>query len=57
MPTYDYKCPNEHYSEHQRSIHDQEPIVLCPECHQETKRVFNKPTIALLGRGFYSNGG
>jgi putative FmdB family regulatory protein len=57
MPTYQYKCPNEHQWEQERGIHDDEPLMLCPECAEQLKRVFSAPTVNLVGRGFYRNGG
>ena len=57
MPTYQYKCPNEHQWEQERGIHDDEPLMLCPNCAEQLKRVFNAPTLNLVGRGFYRNGG
>lgn len=57
MPTYQYKCPNDHFYEEDRSIHEEEPVVTCKECSETMKKVFGSPSINLIGRGFYRNGG
>lgn len=57
MPTYQYKCPNDHFYEEDRSIHAEEPVVICPECQEQMKKVFGTPSVNLVGRGFYRNGG
>lgn len=57
MPTYQYKCSNDHFYEEDRSIHSEEPIITCDQCHEDMKKVFGSPSINLVGRGFYRNGG
>ena len=57
MPTYQYKCPNDHYYEEERSITSHEPILICTACSEEMKKVFSVPALNLVGRGFYRNGG
>ena len=57
MPTYQYKCPNDHYYEEERSINSSEPILICTQCSEEMKKVFSSPAVNLVGRGFYRNGG
>jgi putative FmdB family regulatory protein len=57
MPTYQYKCSNDHFYEEDRSIHSEEPIITCDECHEDMKKVFGSPSVNLVGRGFYRNGG
>jgi len=57
MPTYQYKCPNDHFYEEDRSIHDREPILICTACSEEMKKVFSAPTFNLVGKGYYRNGG
>ena len=57
MPTYQYKCPNEHIHEEERSIKENQYVVNCLECGEKLKPVFFAPAVSLVGRGFYSNGG
>jgi putative FmdB family regulatory protein len=57
MPTYQYKCPNDHFYEEERSIKDKEPILICTACSEEMKRTYQVPVVNLMGRGFYRNGG
>lgn len=57
MATYQYKCSNDHSHEESRSIHAEEPVVICPECQEQMKKVFGTPSVNLVGRGFYRNGG
>jgi putative FmdB family regulatory protein len=57
MPTYQYKCLNDHHWEQERGIRDEEPLMLCPHCSEQLKRTYNAPAINLVGKGFYRNGG
>jgi len=57
MPTYQYKCLNDHHWEQERGIRDEEPLMLCPHCSEQLKRTYNAPVINLVGKGFYRNGG
>lgn len=57
MPTYNYKCSNDHFHEEHRSIHDSESVIICKECSEEMKRTYQVPVINLMGRGYYSKGG
>ncbi len=57
MPTYQYKCINDHFYEEQRSIHEHQKQHFCPECNMVLKPRFSVPAINLVGKGFYSNGG
>lgn len=57
MPTYQYKCNNEHTYEEQRSIHEHQKVYFCPECNSVLKPRYAVPGINLVGKGFYSNGG
>ena len=48
MPTYDYKCPNEHYHDHFCSISSKPATRPCPECGEEAKTVIlGAPGLAL----------
>lgn len=57
MPTYQYKCSNDHHYEENRPIDKPQIQENCPVCAEELKRVFSSPAINLVGRGFYRNGG
>ncbi len=57
MPTYQYKCVNDHVHEEERSIKENQYVVNCLECGEKLKPVFFAPAVNLVGRGFYSNGG
>lgn len=58
MATYQYTCPEcPVLYEVTRSIHDEENTPKCPECQKDMKRRYSTPTINLVGRGFYRNGG
>jgi putative FmdB family regulatory protein len=57
MPLYEYKCEKNHFVEENRSINEPSSLEKCPECGENLKRVFSKPIINLVGRGFYRNGG
>jgi putative FmdB family regulatory protein len=57
MPTYDYKCENEHEYAENRSMNDDPIRTTCPEpdCGLPLKRVFNVSGVSFQGEGFYSN--
>ena len=57
MPVYEYKCPDGHHHEENRPIDKPQIQDNCPVCAKELKRVFSTPSINLVGRGFYRNGG
>lgn len=58
MATYQYECKDCSLGwEIQRPIHDEERIPTCPGCDQKMKKVFSSPSVNLVGRGFYRNGG
>lgn len=57
MPTYSYKCSNDHYYEEQRGFDDPQSTETCPDCGERLKKVYTVPTFTLVGRGFYSKGG
>ena len=54
MPTYEYICEicQTHF---EKQLHFTDDInhVTCPQGHQQTKRIFAKPTILFKGSGFY----
>ena len=53
MPTYAYQCKScEHAFEVQQSFSD-EPILKCPKCGQDVKKVFGNLGVSFKGSGFY----
>jgi len=57
MPTYAYKCSNDHRHEEYRSIYEDASNLSCPDCNEVLRPVYFAPAVNLVGRGFYSNGG
>jgi putative FmdB family regulatory protein len=57
MPTYAYKCSNDHRHEEFRSIYEDASNLSCPDCGEDLRPVYFSPAVNLVGRGFYSNGG
>lgn len=57
MAIYEYKCVNKHFYEENRPINEPQEQENCPICAEKLKRVFSSPSINLVGRGFYRNGG
>lgn len=57
MPTYQYKCPNNHVHEEERNIKESQHVIHCLECGKKLKPVYFAPVVSLVGKGFYSNGG
>lgn len=54
MPTYEYACKScGNMFEIVQSMTD-EPLVTCPECGGELRKVFAPPAIAFKGSGFYA---
>ena len=55
MPTYDYRCPSGHDSEHFfRKISDATPEIRCPVCGAEAvRRVSGGAGLVFKGSGFY----
>jgi len=58
MPVYEYKCKNCHYRfELKQSFNDNsndDPIVTCPKCGSNAKRIFSPVSIIFKGPGFYT---
>jgi len=54
MPSYDYKCENDHLYTETRSIFADQEVTECPECSAELKRVFESTPVTFQGDGFYS---
>ena len=54
MPTYEYKCRScGHVFEIVQKMSD-DPLVICPECGGELRKVFAPPAISFRGSGFYA---
>ena len=54
MPTYEYRCRAcGHVFEIVQKMSD-DPLVICPECGGELRKVFTPPAIAFKGSGFYA---
>lgn len=54
MPTYEYACRAcGHVFEIVQKMSD-DPLVICPECGGELRKVFSAPAIAFKGSGFYA---
>jgi putative FmdB family regulatory protein len=54
MPTYDYKCGNDHEYTEDRSIHEDQKETLCPACGAELIRVFQATPAIFRAGGFYA---
>jgi putative FmdB family regulatory protein len=55
MPTYSYKCGNcDEIRFEIRNMSDSELEILCRECSEPMKRVFDFGSVAFKGSGFYS---
>ena len=53
MPTYDYRCPNDHTFELFQKMSD-DPVATCPECGEEARRLLSGGAGFLFkGEGFY----
>ena len=56
MPIYEYICQAcDNSFEKQLNFSDDINHVPCPQGHQQTKRLFSKPSIVFKGSGFYVN--
>lgn len=55
MPTYSYKCKNNHVWELNRTINKRDNPCKCPKCKKTGKRQYIVPAnIQFIGGGFYS---
>lgn len=53
MPTYEYRCKScGHELEVQQSFTD-DPLVECPACQGELRKVFGNIAVTFKGSGFY----
>jgi len=54
MPTYEYACRAcGHIFEIVQKMSD-DPLVICPECGGDLRKVFAPPAISFKGSGFYA---
>jgi putative FmdB family regulatory protein len=54
LPSYHYRCKNCGYDFSQYQSFDDDPITVCPQCHQEqVRKVFSAVPIEFKGHGFY----
>jgi putative FmdB family regulatory protein len=54
VPTYEYRCRScGHVFEIVQKMSD-DPLVICPECGGELRKVFAPPAISFKGSGFYA---
>lgn len=55
MPIYLYRCENCGFQFEQQQKFSDDPLIMCPECGQETLRKVYVPVgIVFKGSGFYS---
>jgi putative FmdB family regulatory protein len=54
MPVYEYKCKNCHYRFELKQSFNDDPIVTCPRCGGNAKRIFSPVPIIFKGSGFYT---
>ena len=55
MPTYQYKCANNHHYEEMRSFSEDQKKTHCAECGLELKQVYSGLGVQFKGGGFYRN--
>jgi putative FmdB family regulatory protein len=55
MPIYTYRCENCGVQFDRRQKFSDDPLIVCPDCEQETlRKVFQPVGIVFKGSGFYS---
>lgn len=54
MPVYSFVCGSGHGWSDVFSIHESVPVVLCPVCGAEGRKLFAPPPIIFRGSGFAS---
>lgn len=52
MPTYTYKCKNEHITVEVRSMTEDQQVTECPECSEGLQRVWDVAPIQFKGSGW-----
>jgi putative FmdB family regulatory protein len=53
MPTYEYRCENDHTFEVMQRMSD-DPVQTCQECGAPVQRVFHPIAVHFKGKGFYN---
>jgi putative FmdB family regulatory protein len=53
MPTYEYRCDNDHVFEVVQRMTD-DPVEACPTCGAPVQRVFHPVAVHFKGSGFYT---
>jgi len=53
MPTYEYRCENDHTFEVMQRMSD-DPLESCQECGAPVQRVFHPVAVHFKGSGFYN---
>jgi putative FmdB family regulatory protein len=53
MPTYEYRCSNDHTFEVVQRMSD-DPVTACEVCGAPVQRVFHPVAVHFKGSGFYS---
>jgi putative FmdB family regulatory protein len=53
MPTYEYRCENDHTFEVMQRMSD-DPVQMCQECGAPVQRVFHPVAVHFKGKGFYN---
>jgi len=54
MPVYEYQCKKCRHQFELKQSFDDDPIVTCPQCGGEAKRIFSPVPIIFKGPGFYT---
>ncbi|MEI6219997.1 MAG: FmdB family zinc ribbon protein [Actinomycetes bacterium] len=55
MPTYEYACADCGHQFEQFQAFSEEPILTCPECKGELRKVYSNVGVVFKGTGFYKN--
>jgi len=53
MPIYEYFCENCSHQFEKRQRFSDEPVVVCPQCTSDARRIFSPVPIIFKGSGFY----
>jgi putative FmdB family regulatory protein len=54
MPVYEYECSTCHFRFDRKQRFDDEPVAICPQCQNKSRRVLHSVPIFFKGSGFYS---
>jgi putative FmdB family regulatory protein len=55
MPTYEYRCVNNHFYQETRGIKEDQKETLCKDCGESLSQIYHSPGVQLKGGGFYKN--